>query len=218
MGGSVPLPAVAAGSYRDELAAALLGFKNSQRVGLAGVLGPALAGALQAAAPLAGTADTVLVVPVPSTTAALARRGYAPVAVLLRWVSRRGLLPPQFHGADVLRVAGTPFLRGGGQKAKGRRARARTVSRMSLRSRIWWGPGPGGCPGGWGDRGGALRGRVCVVVDDVLTTGATAAAASRALESAGARVAAVVVVAATPAPRGSAATPAPGEQAAPPFR
>lgn len=208
--GTLPLPAVAAGTYRDELAAALLAFKNTQRIGLAGVLGPALAGALHAAAPLAGTAAEVFVVPVPSTAAALARRGYAPVGVLLRWVSRRRLLPPPFRIADVLRVAGMPFVRGGGrnagQKARGRRARARDASRMALRRGMWLRRGMS-LRGGISLRGGAgLRGRTCILVDDVLTTGATAAAAWRALESCGAHVAAVVVVAATPAPQGPGAT------------
>lgn len=214
--GGEPLPALAAGTYRDELAATLLAFKNAQRIGLAGVLGPALAGALQAAVPLAGADGPVLVVPVPSTAAAQARRGYAPVSVLLRWVSRRGLLPPRFQVAEVLRVTGAPVPGGvwhragghesGGQKSRGRRARARGASRVELRRSILLGRSP------------VLRGQTCVVVDDVLTTGATAAAAWRALESAGARVAAVVVVAATPAPRSPAATPVPPGEAGQSFR
>jgi predicted amidophosphoribosyltransferase len=209
--GGIPLPAVAAGTYRNELASVLLAFKNTQRIGLAGVLGPALAGALQAAAPLAGSAAPILVVPVPSSAAAQARRGYAPVAVLLGWVCRRGLLPPQFQVAHVLRVAGAPFPGGGrresgGQKSKGRRARAGGASRLEVRRPV----PPGRSP--------VLRGRACVLVDDVLTTGATAAAAWRALEAAGARVVALVVVAATPAPRGPAATSVPREGAERSFR
>jgi predicted amidophosphoribosyltransferase len=59
---------------------------------------------------------------------------------------------------------------------------------------------------------GAGSGGACIVVDDVLTTGATLAELTRVLTAAGARVESGVVLAATTAPSGD--TPA-GPQAQP---
>nr|WP_306294152.1 phosphoribosyltransferase family protein [Paenarthrobacter nitroguajacolicus] len=79
-----------------------------------------------------------------------------------------------------------PVERGsGGQKGLGRGERARRV-RGSMRVRR--------------GRGKELRGRRCILVDDVLTTGATLAEAARAVTLAGGVVSGAVVLAATRPP------------------
>ncbi len=208
-----PLPVVAAGPYAGELSACLLAYKNRQRTGLVTVLGPALAGAVHSFAPEARRvkawtgAERLLLVPVPSRRSATIERGYAPVHELLRWMRRRRLEPPGFQIAAPLQVQETWSAllpsraavrlidaigqrlgagRGAGSGAqKGRGRRARTAVRESMRVGV------------------DLRGCVCVIVDDVLTTGATVAEAHRALEVAGAVVAGAVVIAATHDPRGT---------------
>ena len=56
-----------------------------------------------------------------------------------------------------------------------------------------------------------LAGRRCIIVDDVLTTGATLSEAARALHSAGAVVAGAVVLAATRPPGSAGSGPASAE-------
>ncbi|MDQ0755738.1 ComF family protein [Arthrobacter sp. B3I4] len=199
MEGSVLLPVVAAGVYRDELAQSLLSFKRHGQRQLAVALAKPLAAAIAAsAAPVQG----VLLVPVPTSGAAFRRRGFGPVHLLLAHARRSPGLQSAAV-ADVLRAARASRrrgldLKGPGQKGLGRAARARRV-RGSMRVK-------------GGIRPPELKGRACIVVDDVLTTGATLAEAARALGAAGAVVRGAVVLAATRPPvRGDCAgtNPAP---------
>jgi len=118
------------------------------------------------------------VVPVPLHPRRLAARGFNPAAVLARTVARELGLP--WSPRALARLRDTPS-----QTGLGRGARRRNVA-------------------------GAFRatepvaGRV-ILVDDVVTTGATAAAAARALRRAGARAVVLVTAARTPlAMRGGA--------------
>jgi predicted amidophosphoribosyltransferase len=187
--GRVLLPVVAAGVYREELAQALLSFKRHGQHQLKQSLGRGLGGAVLAATE--GSGDFFLV-PVPTGTKAYLNRGFSPVHLLLRGAARQ---LPGLVVADVLAKAGRSGLQlPGGQKGLGRGARAQRV-RGSMRLR----------------RQGQSRvaGHRCIIVDDVLTTGATLAEAARALHDGGALVAGAVVLAATRPPdaEGSGAYP-----------
>jgi predicted amidophosphoribosyltransferase len=195
--GSVLLPVVAAGTYRAELAQCLLSFKRHGQARLGGELARSLARALHAAA---GPAPGVILVPVPTSAAAFRKRGFSPVHLLLRRLVRSHDME-EFTLADALRktrrresraravrdrVRYLPGRGTSGQKGLDRGARARRV-RGSMRVRAGpWSP--------------SVEGRICIIVDDVLTTGATLAEASRALRAAGAIVGGAVVVAATRPP------------------
>ncbi|MCG2622734.1 ComF family protein [Arthrobacter sp. I2-34] len=189
------LPVVAAGRYRHELARVILAFKNHGRTDLAPVLAATLARAVQyAAAQLAP--GPCLLVPVPPRPGSRRRRGYDPLELMLRRLQRRRLLP---GGAMPLRAAAVRtrpgarlrgLLAGPSQKGLGRSARRRNVS-GSLRVRPRFRR--------------ALAGRSCILVDDVLTTGATLAELARVIGEAGGRVAGGVVLAAASAPSGNVA-------------
>ncbi|WP_371818143.1 ComF family protein [Pseudarthrobacter sp. C4D7] len=198
--GTTLLPVVAAGVYRDELAQALLAFKRQGQHQLAGSLGRVLAGAVRSAAP---RGNGILLVPVPTGTAAYVNRGFSPVHLLLKEAAR------QLPGLDVADVLGK-----------------KSASRLEWSRALGLGHGPGGQKGlGRGARSRRVRGSMrvksgararvagkpCIIVDDVLTTGATLGEAARTLHAAGARVRGAVVLAATRPPDAAAvATPAPG--------
>ncbi|MCU1573320.1 MAG: hypothetical protein JWO93_1402 [Micrococcaceae bacterium] len=221
--GAVLLPVVAAGVYAHELAHVLLAFKNGGRTDLAGPLAGCLAGALEAAvaappaleAPSASAVPSalsvpsasslpsvwaglrrmaageswvrscagseLLLVPVPASGRSFRRRGFVPVRLLLGILRRRRALPRGTAEHGVLRLRWRRPWRVRNQKGLGRAGRRANV-RNSMLVR------------------GTVSGRHVIIVDDVLTTGATLAEAARALRQAGARVRGAVVLAATAAP------------------
>lgn len=135
--------------------------KEEGRTGLARALAPAVVHALWTAAPTGAVVTTV-----PSSSAAVRRRGYRPVELLLR---HAGVRP-----ARVLRLTRAPL----DQRGLGRTARRANVSGAFVARHPVSGP--------------------IVVVDDVVTTGATLADAVRALRTAGASEVIAVAVAHTP--------------------
>ncbi|HEY8752816.1 MAG TPA: phosphoribosyltransferase family protein [Arthrobacter sp.] len=181
--GGVILPVVAAGVYREELAQTVLSFKSHGQHQLASVLARGLGHGIAAA--VAGV-DGVCLVPVPSSTGAYIKRGFSPVHLLLAELGRGAAT-----GTPVVDVIRKSRRRAaleqlpGGQKGLGRGARARRV-RGSMK-----------VPG---RRCVRVAGRRCIIVDDVLTTGATLAEAARALHLSGAVVVGAVVLAATRPP------------------
>jgi predicted amidophosphoribosyltransferase len=168
-------PVLAGGPYADELRRLLLAAKERGALGLLPLLGERVAAGVAAWVLAAECGDPVVLVPVPS-----ARRG----------VVERGVdLPSELarRAAHRLRVAGLPV-----QAWRGLRLVRRPLDQSEL---------------GRDDRlanlGGAMAasGRIpqgsVVVVDDIVTTGATLVEAARALSATGRAPAAAITVAAT---------------------
>ena len=174
-------PVWAAGAFAGELAAVVAAYKDDGRRDLAPVLAGLLAGAVDAAvggAPelrraLCAGDGPVLVVPVPSSPAARRRRGDFPLGQLAA-LACHGFGSGEVVVADALR------LRRRVADQAGLGARERQVNlEHALQVRARWQP--------------VVDRASCVLVDDVLTTGATLVEAARALRAGGARI----VVAAT---------------------
>ncbi|MCL7491454.1 ComF family protein [Streptomyces sp. MCA2] len=176
----VGLPRVWAGApYADEVRAVLLAHKERGALRLAGPLGAVLAGAVRG---LRAGDGPQLLVPVPSARRSVAGRGHDPV--------RRIALA----AAGELRRAGTEVRV---LAALRQRRVVADQAGLSARQRLANVAGALEVPGG---AGRLLTGRSAVLVDDLVTTGATLAEAVRAVAAAGGRVGGAAVVA---APRGA---------------
>jgi ComF family protein len=153
-------------------------FKYQGQVELAAALAESLAQAVRAE--LAPTPERwpQLVLPVPLNPQRLRARGYNQAWELARRVAARLALPAE---ATLLQR-----LRDTGHQTQLTRAQREN----NLRHAFWVDP----------REAGRLAGRRLALVDDVLTTGATAAAATQALLAAGAAEVQVWVLARTPAP------------------
>ncbi|HEX7037697.1 MAG TPA: double zinc ribbon domain-containing protein [Pseudomonadales bacterium] len=139
------------------------------------ILGTLLAGAADAAYRAdPGLPRPDLLVPVPLTLGRLARRGHNQALALARPVAAR-------LGIPISRTAVMRRRRSRPQRGLGRAARLGNLEGSFAARRTW--PEPGPCVG---------------IVDDVITTGATAAALTRTLLAAGAREVHVLCAARTP--------------------
>ncbi|WP_411127165.1 ComF family protein [Streptomyces sp. x-19] len=170
------LPRVWAGApYADEVRAVLLAHKERGALRLAAPLGAVLAGVVRG---VGGGGGPLLLVPVPSARWAVAGRGHDPV----RRIALAASAELRRRGVAVRVLAGL-------------RQRRAVVDQAGLDAgqRLVNVAGALEVPGAVG---GLLAGASVLLVDDLVTTGATLAEAARAVRVAGGRVTGAAVVAA----------------------
>lgn len=154
--------------YDDVPRTVLLAYKDGGRVDAARALAGALTPALAAATGPTGRGAVPVLIP--STRAAWRQRGYHPTGMVL--ARTRVLAPPLWHALRLTRQTAD-------QAALGKAQRADNRAGSMLASR-------------------RLRGRRCVIVDDIVTSGATIAEAARAIRAAGGTVGGAATIAHTP--------------------
>lgn len=160
---------ISTGLYEGPLAAAVRTLKYRRRPDLGGPLGLRLADAVRSAALTDALTDAPVLVPVPLHPLRLAERGYNQSGLVARAAAVALGLRSELRLLSRVRVTNE-------QASLDRRARLENVSAaFAVRAPV--------------------DDRRIIVVDDVVTTGATALACARALESAGAVVIAIAALA-----------------------
>ena len=187
------LPSVHAwGVYADPLRTAITEWKDGGRRDVDVVLAPLLRAAIEAAIGGSGWPHgPVVIVPAPSSRRSARLRGDVPLVQLcaraldsLHDGSRAGV------SGDVRIAPALAHTRAvADQSALGTRGRRLNLHRAIEVKRLWR---------------NVIRDRRCIVVDDVVTTGATLAEAARALRAAGARDVVAATMAATQRTGGAA--------------
>jgi predicted amidophosphoribosyltransferase len=172
----------AAAAYEGVVRELVVGHKDRGQLSHRRVLGPMLASAVAAAVAALDPAVPLVLVPAPSRPGATRRRGYDPTRALA--VTAAGVL----RASRPTYVARLVVSRGGVADQGGLDAAGRATNLV----------GSMACPSPAVRRLRRRTARAHVVVcDDVITTGATAREAQRALEAAGLPPVAVAAVAAT---------------------
>lgn len=183
------------GSYAAPLDAVVTAWKDDGRRDLSVLLAPLLAQSVHAALDAAIGGESFgspagrpyLLVPVPSSRASVRRRGDAPLEGLVAAALRQ--LPPAIAARlRLVRALAHERVVVDQSRLGTERRRENLSGAMAVGAR-------------WR---GCVEGRRCMVVDDVVTTGATLAEAARALRAAGASEVEAAVIAATPRRFGSA--------------
>ncbi|MBP1327081.1 putative amidophosphoribosyltransferase [Leucobacter exalbidus] len=166
-----PVPAYARGPYAGELRAVVVAYKHEQRTGFARVLGEQLAHPLVRA--LSHASEPPLLIAAPSRASQLRARGFRHVDAMIAAAMK--------HDPDraTLMRALTSTRGRRSQVGLDAATRAQNAARIAVRRSCH----------------ARLRGREVIVVDDIMTTGATVRAACEALQAVGARVIAAAVLA-----------------------
>ncbi|MHA6667397.1 ComF family protein [Homoserinimonas sp. A447] len=149
-------PVVSALDYSGTVRQVILALKEQGRTDVAGALAAPLRSALHAAAALAEVPSPELAL-VPPSRSSFRRRGYDPVALLVRKAG--------FASSAVLRPSRSTL------QQKSLNLESRSVNLAGSLYAV-----------------SALGGRTFILVDDVMTTGATLSEASRAIREAGGQV------------------------------
>ena len=204
----------AASRYEGMMPRALLALKNAGRTDLLSLLGEGLARSvyellrahreeLQAGTESFNPVE-VLLVPAPSSAQSVRRRGYAPANLLVqeavRQLNQRLPASVRVRAVDVIGYA--PRTRGGSGASLSSRVGASLLGASETKNE----QKSLGAVGRAERMHGALRvmepalcaGRVSIICDDVVTTGATASEMVRVLQESGSRVLGVCAVAAVP--------------------
>lgn len=179
------VPCFAAGPYADPLRTMILRHKEHGAHGLARPLGRVLGGVVSDLLTAVGEGVGVILVPVPSAAGMVRRRGHDPMLRIVRVAGAQVRASRTVTIARLLRLWQPVADQAGLDHA----ARARNLHEtMAVRAqaRRWLSSRPA-----------SPRGELLLICDDVLTTGATAREAQRALQAAGLQCAAVVTIAAT---------------------
>ncbi|GAB7033173.1 phosphoribosyltransferase family protein [Streptomyces sp. NPDC021749] len=196
------LPGVWAGApYADEVRAVLLAHKERGALRLAGPLGRVLAGAVRGL----WRGNELLLVPVPSARRSVAGRGHDPVRRIALAAARELRRPGAAARRTGVATSGAGVGEGAGAPPRAHVLPAHVLPALQQLRLVADQAGLSAperlanLAGALGVRAGAerlLSGQPVVLVDDLVTTGATLAEAARAVAAAGGRVIGAAVVAA----------------------